>query len=239
MEASAMRSAVWGGIDAPITQGFNVYNAEYDAQGAYDYVTQYGLEKGHHGGLDIGVEKGTRLYALNPGRVVQAGFSDSFRPSPVWIEADDNPETTRDESGYIEIFGHMWTNAVKTGDRVKPGQILGTSGEQTVRGTWTPDGSGPHLHFELRRGGTRIEDPTGWLTGTNPAPIPGDDAPDDPDDSDPDPPAGGSILDGAADIAKRFGIGLLGAGLILIGVFILVADKTPAGALVARLRGKR
>lgn len=231
-----MRSAAWGGTDAAISQGFNEYNADADALGWYDYVTAYGLEKGHHGGLDIALEKGTRLYALNPGRVVAAGFSDSFRPSPVWIEAEDNPETRADESGYIEIFGHMWTNTVKTGDRVKPGQNLGTSGEQTVRGTWTPDGSGPHLHFELRRGGTVIEDPTGWLTGTNPAPLPDD------DDGQGDPaddPGGGSILDQVADTGKRLGIALVGLGLLLIGVFILVADKTPAGAVLARLRGTR
>jgi hypothetical protein len=236
MEVSAMRSAAWGGKDVAVSQEYGVYNAEADALGWYDYVTAYGLPKGHHGGIDIALEKGTPLYALHPGEVIAAGFSDSFRPSPVWIETDDNPETRHDESGYVEIWGHMWTNAVKRGDRVKPGQNLGTSGEQTTRGTWTPDGSGPHLHFELRRGGTQLVDPTGWLTGTNPAPIPGDDGQDDPA---PDDPGGGSLIDGAADIAKRFGIGLLGAALMLIGVFILVADKTPAGAIVARLRGKR
>jgi hypothetical protein len=238
-----MRSAVWGGIDAEITQEFNAYNPYYDQTGGYDYVEALGLEKGHHGGLDIGVAKGTQLYALNPGRVIQAGFSDSFRPSPVWIETEDNPETRDDESGYVEIFGHMWTNTVKAGDRVKPGQNLGTSGEQTTRGTWTPDGSGPHLHFELRRGGRQgqLVDPTGWLTGTNPAPIPGEKPTDDngQDEPAPDDPGGGSILDSVTDIGKRAGIALVGLALLLMGVFILVADKTPAGAIVARLRGKR
>lgn len=234
-----MKSNAWGGLDVPISQGFNQYNAEYDASGGYDYVTAYGLEKGHHGGIDIAVDKGTKLFALNPGTVVRSGFSDSFRPAPVWIETEDNPDTRTDEAGYTEIWGHMWTNAVGQGDSVKPGQLLGTSGEQTVRGTWNPDGSGPHLHFELRRGrdgGKTIIDPTRWLSG---GVTPGEGEPDAaPDDSDQDGGGGGDLLGGLTDLGKRAGIAILGGLLLLLGVFILVADRTPIGRAVARLRGK-
>lgn len=233
-----MKSAAWGGLDLPISQGYDVYNADADALGWYDYVTAYGLEKGHHGGLDISMERGTPLYALNPGKVIQSGFSDSFRPSPVWIETEDNPETRQDESGFVEIWGHMWTNAVKTGQRVKPGQNLGTSGEQTYAGTWEPDGSGGHLHFELRRSGNRLVDPTGWLTnGLTSNPEDPDDPGNDPGTDAPAP--GGSILDSLTDLGKRAGIAILGGALLLIGVFILVADKTPVGRVLARLGGKR
>lgn len=234
-----MKSAAWGGIDLTISQGYNEYNADADALGWYDYVTAYGLEKGHHGGLDISMEKGTPLYALNPGKVLQAGFSDSFRPSPVWIETEDNPATKTDESGFVEIWGHMWTNAVKAGQRIAPGQNLGTSGEQTHRGTWEPDGSGPHLHFELRQDGNKLVDPTGWLTGGGTSRAPGDGTPDPAPAPGETPAPGGSILDTLSELGKRAGIATLGGALLLIGVFILVADKTPAGAILARLRGKR
>jgi hypothetical protein len=240
-----MKSAAWGGTDQPISQGYDVYNADADALGWYDYVTQYGLDKGHHGGLDISMDKGTRLQALNPGKVIQAGFADSFRPNPVWIETDDNPETRTDESGFVEIWGHMWTNAVKTGDRVKPGQFLGASGEQTVRGTMTPDGSGPHLHFELRQGGTRLVDPTGWLTRTG-AGIPGpesdgDDAGDDEGTNTDSGPAGlpTGLLEAIRGLLGRTGFALLGAAIMLIGLVILVGGYTPAGrawSLAKRVR---
>lgn len=232
-----MKSPAWGNIDVPISQGFNEYNADYDASGGYDYVTEYGLEKGHHGGIDIAVDKGTKLYALNPGTVVRAGFSDSFRPAPVWIETEDNPATITDEAGYTEIWGHMWSNVVGNRDKVAPGQLLGTSGEQTVRGTWTPDKTGPHLHFELRRGrngGQTIIDPTKWLTG-GVTPGEGDPAPDDQDDGG---DLGGDLIASVTDLGKRAGIAVLGAALLLLGVFILVADRTPIGRVVTRLRGK-
>lgn len=233
-----MKSAAWGGIDVPIYQDFNVYNADYDASGGYDYVTAYGLEKGHHGGLDIGVDKGTKLYALNPGRVTAAGFSDSFRPAPVWIETEDNPETITDEAGHTEIWGHMWTNSVQSGQMVKPGQLLGTSGEQTVRGTWEPDDTGPHLHFELRQGrngGHTIINPTKWLTG-GVTPTEGTPAPE--DSGDPAPTGDPGILGGLGDLGKRAGVAIFGALLLLIGVFVLVSGYTPVGRIARRLGSK-
>lgn len=234
-----MRSAAWGGLDVAVNQEFNEYNPYYAETGGYDYVEAYGLKKGHHGGLDIGVEKGTPLFALNPGTVTRAGFSDSFRPSPVWIETEDNPETLTDERGFTEIWGHMWTNTVKAGDTVKPGQNIGASGEQTYLGTWTPDESGPHLHFELRQGrngGKTIIDPTAWLTGARTT-SPDDPAPDGeaPGEAAPDSGLPGTL----AEIGRRAGVAVLGGALLLIGVFILVSGTTPAGAVYRRLRGNR
>lgn len=135
-----MKSIVWGYNDYPITQEFGVINP--GTAYMYGYATAYGYPAGTHIGLDIGMPRGTPIYAKDAGTVIQAGFSDSFRPAPIWIREDD---------GDVAIYGHMWTNAVRVGERVLRGQYLGTSGEQTQRGTWTPDGTGPHLHFELRR----------------------------------------------------------------------------------------
>ena len=46
----------------------------------------------------------------------------------------------------------MWSvdRKVSTGGQVQEGQYLGTSGEQTKKGTLEPDGTGPRLHVERR-----------------------------------------------------------------------------------------
>lgn len=150
-----MKSQVWGFHDYPVSQDFGIYNASL--AGWYQYASDYGWPAGTHIGLDVGMPRGTPIYANEPGVVERAGFSDSFRPKPVWIREND---------GDTAIYGHMWTNTVKVGDRVKKGDVLGTSGEQTVAGTMTPDGSGPHIHFELRSPSGKAIDPTPELQGS-------------------------------------------------------------------------
>lgn len=134
----AIASPIWGNIPFEITQNFA--NTGYRPDW-YQYSESLGLPAGVHPASDIGMPLGTKLYAARDGKIIQSGFSDSFRPYPVYLEDHDKN---------IVIYGHMRSNAVKTGDTVKQGQLLGESGEQTVKGTTTPDGSGPHLHLELR-----------------------------------------------------------------------------------------
>lgn len=151
-----MKSIVWGYKDYPITQDFGVPGVN---PSWYQYSATLGFPAGYHVGLDIGVPAGTPIYAAEGGKVKQAGFSEYFRPEPVWIEEDD---------GDIAIYGHLQKAVVKAGQKVRSGDLLGYSGEQTIPGTYTPDGSGPHLHFELRRpkdGAYIAVDPTEELTG--------------------------------------------------------------------------
>lgn len=147
-----MKSIVWGDADYPVTQEFGVPGFRADW---YQYSSELGWPAGYHVGIDVAVPKGTPIFAAEPGRVIQAGFSEYFRPKPVWIEEDD---------GDIAIYGHLWENTVREGQRVRAGQMIGFSGEQTLPGTMTPDGSGPHLHFELRRDGKAV-DPVPELIG--------------------------------------------------------------------------
>lgn len=156
-------SPVWGNQPEPITQGFGPALAD---PSWYEYAADYGVPAGTHPADDIGVPKFTPIYALDAGTVmpetaVSGGApSDSFRPYPVWIQTDN---------GAVEIYGHLWQNFVRPGQRVTAGQELGLSGEQTIKGTMTPDGSGPHLHFEMRipdsstSSGYRAIDPTNYL----------------------------------------------------------------------------
>jgi murein DD-endopeptidase MepM/ murein hydrolase activator NlpD len=151
-----MKSIVWDNQDFPVTQEFGVPGFRPDW---YQYSADLGWPAGYHVGLDIGMPRGTTIRAAQGGQVIQAGMSPYFRPEPVWVQEDD---------GDIAIYGHLWKSKVKEGDSVAPGQVLGISGEQTYPGTKVPDGSGPHLHFELRRpkGGSYVAvDPKPELLG--------------------------------------------------------------------------
>jgi murein DD-endopeptidase MepM/ murein hydrolase activator NlpD len=182
-----MKSIVWGYTDEDITQGFGTYNPQ--TAGMYDYAAYYGWPAGTHIGLDVGVSKGTKIFAAEDGEVIQAGMSDSFRPKPVWIKEKD---------GDTAIYGHLWTNEVDVGDTVKAGDLLGTSGEQTKRGTMEPDGTGAHIHFELRSPDNTAIDPTQELTG-----------------------ASGPLSEGSSGISKWLIIG----GIGVVGIIALVVIK--------------
>ncbi len=145
-----IRSAVWGDVPIRVTTENAMDVREWNPDCSwYQYGKQLCLSGCQHPGMDIGLQRGTSLFAAEGGRVEFAGKSRAYRPHYVAIQAD---------SGSLQIYGHMWTvdPAVATGGRVTAGQFLGTSGEQTRPDTMTPDGSGPHLHFEVRKDGCSI-----------------------------------------------------------------------------------
>lgn len=146
--AIKMASDVWGGTAYELTQEHGVLGFRPDW---YKYSETLGFPPGYHVGLDVAVPRATPIKAAVSGTVIQEGFSDSFRPYPVWIRSDDNPATPTNEDGQIAIYGHLMAEYVGNGQRVTAGQTIGLSGEQTYKGTDTPDGSGPHIHFELRQ----------------------------------------------------------------------------------------
>jgi murein DD-endopeptidase MepM/ murein hydrolase activator NlpD len=156
-----IKSEAWGGTPFMIS----VEHAD-DVRGWnpdcswYQYGKQLCLNGCQHPGMDIGMPRGTALYAVVSGRVAFAGWDQYYRPHHVDITGDD---------GTYYIYAHMWSvdPAVQAGGRVEQGQYLGESGEQTWSGTMNPDGSGPHLHFEARRGGCAIN-PNDALENTKP-----------------------------------------------------------------------
>lgn len=228
---ATIKSTAWGDTSKEITQGFGVQG---DPE-MYRYSQHYGFPAGYHIGLDIGVDKGTTLRSINYGTVEKAGWDDSFRPNPVYIITDDDPNTQFDEQGYKEIWGHIWENFVQTGDRVEPGTALGISGEQTYKGTMNPDGSGPHLHFELLQpdsslaSGWRAVDPTNWLQKRG-VPIGGDPPPDSGDGGS-GVPGGPSLpgIDLGGMVGEYAGKGfflLIGAGVLFIGLSAVITSET-------------
>lgn len=165
-DVSEVASSIWGGGAKTVTQQHGVPGFRADW---YQYSSGLGWPGGYHMGLDISMPRGTPLRSNVYGEVIQAGWSDSYRPNPVTIVTEDDP-ATRDvnEAGAKIIYGHLWENAVKVGDRVRPRDLIGYSGEQTVLGTMQPDGSGAHLHYETRM--SSPEATTGEF-GVNPLPF--------------------------------------------------------------------
>jgi murein DD-endopeptidase MepM/ murein hydrolase activator NlpD len=53
-------------------------------------------------------------------------------------------------------YAHQSAQQVQVGDRVRAGQVIGRIGA-------TGNTTGPHLHLEIRLGGTPV-DPQIWLT---------------------------------------------------------------------------
>jgi murein DD-endopeptidase MepM/ murein hydrolase activator NlpD len=98
-----------------------------------------------HAGIDLAAERGTVVSAATGGYVVRAGFTGGYG---LLVEL-------RHPGGVTTRYGHLSAILCAPGDAVDPGQPLGLVGK-TGRAT------GPHLHFEVWRGGV-AEDPLSWL----------------------------------------------------------------------------
>ncbi|MCD6450831.1 MAG: peptidoglycan DD-metalloendopeptidase family protein [Acidobacteria bacterium] len=95
---------------------------------------------GFHTGIDIAAKPGTPIRAAADGVVIYAGQRFHGYGKMVMIE---HP------GGITTIYAHNKENLVRKGDRVRRGEIIalvGSSGNAT----------GPHLHFEVRKGNTPI-----------------------------------------------------------------------------------
>ncbi len=92
-----------------------------------------------HSGLDFGGGYGAPIYAVTDGTVVYAGRKGGF----------GNYVKLKHAGGLASGYGHMSRIAVSSGRRVRRGQIIGYIGSTGLS-------TGPHLHYELYRGGRTI-----------------------------------------------------------------------------------
>ncbi|ABS27920.1 M23 family metallopeptidase [Anaeromyxobacter sp. Fw109-5] len=98
-----------------------------------------------HFGVDLAADAGRVVAAAAKGFVVRAGWMGGYG---LMVEV-------RHEGGLITRYGHLAALLCGPGDAVEPGGPLGVVG-RTGRAT------GPHLHFEVWRGG-EPSDPLAWL----------------------------------------------------------------------------
>ena len=92
-----------------------------------------------HGGLDIKGNTGDPVRATANGRVSFAGVQGGY----------GNVVRLVHGNGYETVFGHISRINVQTGQTIRAGDVLGLVGS-TGRST------GPHLHYEVLRGGERL-----------------------------------------------------------------------------------
>lgn len=108
-------------------------------------TSNYGWRWGSfHQGVDIGAASGTSIVAADSGMVSFAGWNGGYG-NLVIVDHGGGKET---------YYGHMSGFAVAVGDTVNKGQTIGYVGS-TGRST------GPHLHFEVRQGGS-TKDPLSY-----------------------------------------------------------------------------
>ena len=126
-----------------------------------------GEEESFHTGADFSAPDGTPILAAADGTVTVSEFSGGYGGLVV-IKHQIAGATV------ATAYAHSWENGihVQTGDQVRAGQHIadvGSSGMST----------GPHLHFEVRQGGTDGEyiDPAKWLNDHDAADLPESDIP--------------------------------------------------------------
>ena len=121
----------------PLPGGYNTISSL--AGGRIHPVTG---KPGNHAGIDIPAPSGTNIYAAKSGVVIHAakgtGSSWSYGNYVIVSHSD----------GTSTLYAHMSSRAVKQGQVVKQGDVVGYVGT-TGRST------GNHLHFEVRVNGNR------------------------------------------------------------------------------------
>lgn len=98
-----------------------------------------GIGSTDHGGTDIGCEYGATIVAVQSGTVTLAGGYGGYG-NAVMIQNTD---------GYVTLYGHLSQIYVSEGQTVSPGQAIGACGS-------TGNSTGPHLHFEVRSGDSKV-----------------------------------------------------------------------------------
>jgi murein DD-endopeptidase MepM/ murein hydrolase activator NlpD len=98
-----------------------------------------------HEGIDIAVSSGTPVGAAAPGTVIYVG----------WLGGYGNLVVVDHGGGLSTAYAHNTSFAVAVGQAVETGTVLAFSGN-------TGNSSGPHVHFEVRVGGSAV-DPLGYL----------------------------------------------------------------------------
>lgn len=93
-----------------------------------------------HHGVDLGAPHGAMVRAALPGRVRFAGEMRGYG-QVIWLEHRGQTLT---------VYAHLSEIQVRTGETIRKGQSIGRVGA-------SGNVSGPHLHFEVWKGGRPVD----------------------------------------------------------------------------------
>lgn len=88
-----------------------------------------------HEGIDISAPRGTPIVSAKDGIVIMAGGKAGYGGYGIAVEV-------KHDDGFMTRYAHLAETAVKEGDAVKAGDIIGSVG-------CTGRCTGPHCHFEI------------------------------------------------------------------------------------------
>ena len=121
-------------------------------------VYRFGREQRPNGvvlrwnGIGIAAPAGTPVQAVEAGTVMMAGPFEGYGPTVIVSHG----------GGYYTLYHYLQNVAVREGDQLRSGQVIGRVGGQN-----TPEG--PHIEFQVRApvsgGQPQPVDPLGWLRG--------------------------------------------------------------------------
>lgn len=92
-----------------------------------------------HAGIDIGAGWGSPIVAAADGQVLGAGWAGGYGRE---VQIGHG-------GGIVSLYGHMSEIVAQQGSFVHAGQLIGYVGSSGLS-------TGPHLHFEVRQGGTPV-----------------------------------------------------------------------------------
>jgi murein DD-endopeptidase MepM/ murein hydrolase activator NlpD len=92
-----------------------------------------------HAGVDIGAGWGSPIVAAANGQVIGAGWAGGYGREVQIAHG----------GGLVSLYGHMSEIVAQPGSFVRRGQLIGYVGSSGLS-------TGPHLHFEVRLGGTPV-----------------------------------------------------------------------------------
>ncbi len=98
-----------------------------------------------HWGIDISTDTGNPIFATADGIVIKAQ-TDKYLGNNVWISHGDK---------FTTVYGHMSRFAVRAGQKVKRGDVIGYIGQ-------TGKAVGPHVHYEVHVDG-KIVNPFNYI----------------------------------------------------------------------------
>ena len=110
----------------------------------YNHISsKFGVKRktGYHGGVDFAARKGVPVRAVANGKVKLASWNGGYGKQVQLQHTEYGP--------YLTSYAHLSEIKVKKGRTVKQGDIIGLVGS-------TGNSTGPHVHFELKVKGKRV-----------------------------------------------------------------------------------